>query len=246
MVAAARRRPRIQERSATAPNALRPGPTRQAWPDPNRPGRRGAARPPIATTGAARRLVPSARLELDVRDSTAPPPRQTAARSRALRADPRQSAAASPGPAALRAAQAQAPARHGPFDSGDVESRDVLPPRWGEAIQVPGRPPRWTWFPGRFEHITVGKSDQDGIERTRLQVDFCGQVVAVAPPRRIFSQRLEDSDHLRRRTPGAAHKNNSTYVVISVKRRRRVSARDARVNHARVEILRWFYMSMVV
>ena len=70
-----------------------------------------------------------------------------------------------------------------------------------ESIQVPGRPAGWTWLPGRFEHLTVGESDQDGIERTRFQVDFCGQVVAVAPPRRIGSQCLEDSDHLRRRTP---------------------------------------------
>ena len=131
--------------------------------------------------------------------STAPAPLSSKIARTEGRPPPISSNIARTGP--LRPAQTQAPVRHGSFAPGGVERRHVLPPRRSESIQVSGRPAEWTWFPRRFEHLTVGQSDQDGIERTRLQVDFGGQVVAVAPLRRMSSQCLEDSDHLRRWTP---------------------------------------------
>ncbi len=77
--------------------------------------------------------------------------------------------------------QAQASVQHRPLDRR-VKRRHVVPPGRSESIQVPGRPAGWTWFPGRFEQRTVGEPDQDRIERTRFQVDFRRQVIAIAPP----------------------------------------------------------------
>ena len=85
-------------------------------------------------------------------------------------------------------------------DALKVELLKTIPSRRRESIQVPGWPAGWTRFPGCFEQCTVGESDQNRIERARLQMDFCRQVIAVAPLRRIGGQRLEDPDHLGRRT----------------------------------------------
>jgi len=44
-------------------------------------------------------------------------------------------------------------------------------------------------LPRRFQQAAVGQADQDRIQRTRFQVHFGDQVVAVAPPGRVGRQR---------------------------------------------------------